>query len=164
MRQGASQLVVQRSASQLPGVEWRSASQLSGQLDMEVYPYLLKQRPTSQLSHAEAYPHLVKNGNRLVPLPTTQGSLSQAQLEELYPRLVQHQLSSSVQLSQLPGAQLSADLSQLHLSSAIAPPPDYENVLSDSCLDLFAALLRVRAYPEVRGLWALLARSARRAA
>ena len=128
MRQGASQLVVQRSASQLPGVEWRSASQLSGQLDMEVYPYLLKQRPTSQLSHAEAYPHLVKNGNRLVPLPTTQGSLSQAQLEELYPRLVQHQLSSSVQLSQLPGAQLSADLSQLHLSSAIAPPPDYENV------------------------------------
>ena len=23
-----------------------------------------------------------------------------------------------------------------------------------SCLDLFAALLRVRAYPEVRGLWA----------
>ena len=97
---------------------------------MELYPYLLKQRPTSQLSHTEAtYPHLVKAGNRLVPLPTSQASLSQAQLEELYPRLVQHQLSSSVQLSQLPGAQLSADLSQLHLSSAIAPPPpDYENV------------------------------------
>ena len=27
-----------------------------------------------------------------------------------------------------------------------------------SCLDLFAALLRVGAYPVVRGLWALLAR------
>ena len=131
MRPGSSQLVVQRSAGQLPsGVEWRSASQLSSQIDMELYPYLLKQRPTSQLSHTEAtYPHLVKAGNRLVPLPTSQASLSQAQLEELYPRLVQHQLSSSVQLSQLPGAQLSADLSQLHLSSAIAPPPpDYENV------------------------------------
>ena len=130
MRPGSSQLVVQRSAGQLPGVEWRSTSQLSSQIDMELYPYLLKQRPTSQLSHTEStYPHLVKAGNRLVPLPTSQANhLSQVQLEELYPRLVQHQLSSSVQLSQLPGAQLSADLSQLHLSSAIAPPPDYENV------------------------------------
>ena len=27
-------------------------------------------------------------------------------------------------------------------------------IWSDSCLDLFAALLRVRAYPVVRGLWA----------
>lgn len=116
-----SQMVVQR-----PGTDWRSASQLSGPMDRELYPLLLKQRPSSQLSQSEMYPHLVNAGGRLVPV--SQSSLSSSQLEETYPRLVKQQLTSSVQLSQLPGAQLSADLSQLSLSSAIAPPPDYENV------------------------------------
>ena len=126
-RAGSQEPGMQRSASQVsvPAMDFlpRSASQMSGS---ELYPYLLKQRPASQLSQPELYPHLVAAaGGRLVPISSPSQGLSQGQLEELYPHLVKQQLSTSVQLSQLPGAQLSADLMR---NCAIAPPPDYENV------------------------------------
>lgn len=154
-RPGSSQLVMQRSSSQVsvPGVDLlgRSASQMSGPLDRELYPYLLKQRPSSQLSQTEAYPHLVKtSGGRLVSIPTSQGGLTQAQIEELYPHLVKQQLSSSVQLSQLPGAQLSADQisADLMRKCAIAPPPDYENVYENIQVNAQAELHQDRLYQD----------------
>lgn len=127
----SSQLVMARSSSQLsvPGV--RSSSQMSTSLDRELYPYLLKSRPGSQLSQTDAaYPHLVKTaGGRLVSIPTTtsHAGITQAQIDEIYPRLVKQQLSSSVQLSQLPGAQL-LSTTELMRNCTIGPPPDYENV------------------------------------
>jgi len=95
---------------------------------------MFKQRSGSTLS--EVYPRLIKSttNGKLVPVSVSNSShlsqLTQQQLEEIYPKLVKQQLTSSVQLSQLPGAQLSASiLSQNQiLQQQYEDPPVYENV------------------------------------
>jgi len=146
-------------ASQLeeiyPQLRMQRSSSQAGRLE-EIYPQLLIQRSTSQLSQpktgdenqikmfkqrsgstlSEVYPRLIKSttNGKLVPVSVSNNSqlsqLTQQQLEEIYPKLVKQQLTSSVQLSQLPGAQLSAGiLSQNQiLQQQYEDPPVYENV------------------------------------
>ena len=146
-------------ASQLeeiyPQLRMQRSSSQAGRLE-EIYPQLLMQRSTSQLSQpktgdenqikmfkqrsgstlSEVYPRLIKSttNGKLVPVSVSNNSqlsqLTQQQLEEIYPKLVKQQLTSSVQLSQLPGAQLSASiLSQNQiLQQQYEDPPVYENV------------------------------------
>jgi len=117
----------------------RSASQMSQQMcqpkpgdENQIYPKMFRQRSGSTLG--EVYPRLIKNtaNGKLVPVSNHSqlSQLTQHQLEEIYPKLIKQQLTSSVQLSQLPGAQLSAGIlsqSQI-LQQQYEDPPVYENV------------------------------------
>ena len=111
-------ILVQRSASQMS--QPRSVSQLS-QLPGEetsLYPQMIRQRSGSAFSQltedVSVYPRVIASNGKLVSVPVTSSpalaKLSQHHLEEIYPKLLKQQLTSSVQLSQLPGAQLSAGL------------------------------------------------------
>ena len=123
-------ILVQRSGSQMS--QPRSVSQLSQLSQMageetSVYPQLMRQRSGSAFSQLgedmSVYPRVIASNGALVTVPVT-SSPSLAQLDEIYPKLLKQQLTSSVQLSQLPGAQLSASLTgyeEEHL-------PVYENV------------------------------------
>ena len=120
-------ILVQRSGSQMS--QPRSVSQLSQMAGEEtsVYPQLMRQRSGSAFSQLgedmSVYPRVIASNGALVTVPVT-SSPSLAQLDEIYPKLLKQQLTSSVQLSQLPGAQLSASLTgyeEEHL-------PVYENV------------------------------------
>ena len=134
-------ILVQRSASQMS--QPRSVSQLSqlSQLAGEesaVYPQMIRQRSSSAFSQLgeemSVYPRVLASNGKLLTVPVT-SSPSLAQLEEIYPKLLQHQLTSSVQLSQLPGAQLSAGLpgyEEEHL-------PVYENVYENIVVNNQAA-------------------------
>ena len=134
-------ILVQRSASQMS--QPRSVSQLSqlSQLASEetaVYPQMMRQRSGSAFSQLgedmSVYPRVIASNGALVTVPVT-SSPSLAQLDEIYPKLLKQQLTSSVQLSQLPGAQLSASLTgyeEEHL-------PVYENVYENIVVNNQAA-------------------------
>ena len=134
-------ILVQRSASQMS--QPRSVSQLSqlSQLAGEetaVYPQMMRQRSGSAFSQLgedmSVYPRMIASNGALVSVPVT-SSPSLAQLDEIYPKLLKQQLTSSVQLSQLPGAQLSASLTgyeEEHL-------PVYENVYENIVVNNQAA-------------------------
>ena len=122
-----------RSVSQLSQL-----SQLPGE-ETAVYPQMMRQRSGSAFSQLgedmSVYPRVIaSNGGALVTVPVT-SSPSLAHLEEIYPKLLKQQLTSSVQLSQLPGAQLSASLTgyeEEHL-------PVYENVYENIVVNNQAA-------------------------
>jgi len=139
------QLLMQRSSSQMSQSNVpRSVSQMSQLSQMsqipgeenQIYPKMFRQRSGSTLGqlNEEVYPRLLKNttNGKLVPVSNHSqlSQLTQQQLEEIYPKLIKQQLTSSVQLSQLPGAQLSAGIlsqSQI-LQQQYEDPPVYENV------------------------------------
>ena len=103
-------ILMQRSASQMSGQHQGSMSQLSG--DTEIYPQLVRaQRGSTPLTMEDAmYPRVLASNGQLIQVPLTSNHLSQQQIDEIYPKLLKQQLNSSVQLSQLPGAQLSTNV------------------------------------------------------
>ena len=115
-------ILMQRSTSQMS--QPRSVSQLSQITgDHEIYPNLIRaQRGSTPLSSTledvtSIYPRILASNGKLIQVQTTDplSQLSQQQIDEIYPKLLKQQLNSSVQLSQLPGAQLSASaLTQQH--------------------------------------------------
>ena len=122
-------ILVQRSASQMS--QPRSVSQLSQLAGEEasIYPQMIRQRSGSAFSQlaedVSIYPRVIASNGKLVSVPVTSSpALAKlSHLEEIYPKLLKQQLTSSVQLSQLPGAQLSASLTGYEEEL-----PVYENV------------------------------------
>ena len=103
-------ILMQRSASQMSGQPQGSMSQLSG--DTEIYPQLIRaQRGSTPLTMEDTmYPRVLASNGQLIQVPLASNHLSQQQIDEIYPKLLKQQLNSSVQLSQLPGAQLSTSV------------------------------------------------------
>ena len=103
-------ILMQRSSSQMSQSQ-RSVSQLPGLAgvptkgDTDIYPKLIRaQRGSTPLTMEEAmYPRILASNGKLI-------QVSQQQIDEIYPKLLKQQLNSSVQLSQLPGAQLSTSV------------------------------------------------------